>query len=371
MLEVSRHTRLNGTNTSLTLFPSATWSRPRHPRETRKTSYCSQNSNLQFIERDCTESTSDWTVNRNALPPRQVHLEMGAYAVQQNRRLQDLVPSFPNPLHLVLWARAATGSSSIFELTREVREKWERRENTKMGIAGTRFFVSVAMWFISLRNLNIISPLMKLVCLKNICVILYLFIFVLSSLLSLFMLLILLFIWLTTTAATKKILLNNLPHVRESGIRNPANFCCWDPESRGLESGIHNGLNPESTMVWNPESTMVWNLESTMVWIWNPLWYGIRNPESRKLESGIQRPWSGIQDLHGFSYMGRNNYVKVRSPWKVCQSFPRSLASICKLTLLECCKLNIKLEQIKIIISISISIISSISISIISILKNQ
>ena len=22
------------------------------------------------------------------------------------------------------------------------------------------------------------------------------------------------------------------PHVRESGIRNPANFCCWNPESR-------------------------------------------------------------------------------------------------------------------------------------------
>ena len=40
-------------------------------------------------------------------------------------------------------------------------------------------------------------------------------------------------------------------------------------------------------MVWNPESTMVWN------------------PESRKLESGIQRPVSGIQDLYGFSYMGR------------------------------------------------------------------
>ena len=42
-------------------------------------------------------------------------------------------------------------------------------------------------------------------------------------------------------------------HVRESGIRNPANFC---------------SRNPESTMVWNPESTLVWN------------------PESRRLESG-------------------------------------------------------------------------------------
>ena len=45
------------------------------------------------------------------------------------------------------------------------------------------------------------------------------------------------------------------PHVRESGIRNPANFCCWNPESRDW--------NPESTMVWNPESTtLVWNLKS-------------------------------------------------------------------------------------------------------------
>ena len=28
------------------------------------------------------------------------------------------------------------------------------------------------------------------------------------------------------------------------------------------------------------------------------------NPESKGLESGIQRPGSGIQDLHGFSFMG-------------------------------------------------------------------
>ena len=76
------------------------------------------------------------------------------------------------------------------------------------------------------------------------------------------------------------------PHVRESGIRNPANFCCWNPESRGLESGIHN----------------VWNLESTMVSI----------PESRKLEPGIQRPGSGIQDLHGFSYIGRKEDLAVK-----------------------------------------------------------
>ena len=55
------------------------------------------------------------------------------------------------------------------------------------------------------------------------------------------------------------------PHVRESGIQQI------------FAVGIRN---PEG---WNPESTMVWNLESTMVWI----------------------PESGIQALHGFSYMGR------------------------------------------------------------------
>ena len=67
------------------------------------------------------------------------------------------------------------------------------------------------------------------------------------------------------------------PHVRESGIRNPANFCCW---------------NPESTMVWNPEST-------ALVW----------NPESRRLESGIQKvgiqnPDAGIRNLDArFNYL--------------------------------------------------------------------
>ena len=70
-----------------------------------------------------------------------------------------------------------------------------------------------------------------------------------------------------------------------------------------LESGIQNpeDWNPESTMAWNPESTMVWNPESTMLWI----------PESRKLESRIQKPGSRMQDLHGFSYMGRNVYTLV------------------------------------------------------------
>ena len=43
------------------------------------------------------------------------------------------------------------------------------------------------------------------------------------------------------------------PYVTESGIRNPANFLCWNPESSGLESKLI--WNPESTKVWNPKST--------------------------------------------------------------------------------------------------------------------
>ena len=42
-------------------------------------------------------------------------------------------------------------------------------------------------------------------------------------------------------------------------------------------------------MVWNPES---------IAFVWNP--------ESRRLVSGIQMLGSGIQDLRGFSYMGRS-----------------------------------------------------------------
>ena len=54
-------------------------------------------------------------------------------------------------------------------------------------------------------------------------------------------------------------------HVRESGIRNPANICCW---------------NQKSTMVWNQGS-------------------------------GIRKLGSGIQDLHEFSYMGRRVSVGI------------------------------------------------------------
>jgi len=63
------------------------------------------------------------------------------------------------------------------------------------------------------------------------------------------------------------------PHVRESGFRNPANFCLWNPESWALESGIqlkdsgiHQRLesgtqfpltkNPKFSS-WNPESKTV------------------------------------------------------------------------------------------------------------------
>ena len=82
----------------------------------------------------------------------------------------------------------------------------------------------------------------------------------------------------------------NSPHVKESGFRNPRNFCIWNPESWKfllLESGIlglgirntgvgirnpTNNSNPESNSTeidlessnWNPESTG-WNPESKSV----------------------------------------------------------------------------------------------------------
>ena len=77
-------------------------------------------------------------------------------------------------------------------------------------------------------------------------------------------------------------------HVRESRIQQFFAVRIRNPKD----------WNPESTMVWNPESTIVWNPESIMVSI---LKY-------RKLESGIQRPGSGIQDLRGLSYMGRKGW---------------------------------------------------------------
>ena len=68
------------------------------------------------------------------------------------------------------------------------------------------------------------------------------------------------------------------PHVRESGIRNPANFCCWNPESRGLESGIHNGL----------ESGIHYGMDSE-----------IQKVEIRNPEAGIRNPGPSWILLHG------------------------------------------------------------------------
>ena len=66
------------------------------------------------------------------------------------------------------------------------------------------------------------------------------------------------------------------PHVRQSGIRNPANFCCWNPESRELDSGIHNGL----------ESGIHYGMDS-----------GIQKVGIRKV--GIRNPGPSWMLLHG------------------------------------------------------------------------
>ena len=81
---------------------------------------------------------------------------------------------------------------------------------------------------------------------------------------------------------------SSLPHIRESGIQQF--FCCWNLESRGLESGIHNGL--ESGIHYGMESRIHYGMDS-----------GIQ-------KAGIQRPGSGIQDLRGFSYMGQSSCVQ-------------------------------------------------------------
>ena len=78
------------------------------------------------------------------------------------------------------------------------------------------------------------------------------------------------------------LLREKLPHVKESGFRNPGNFCIWNSESCKfllVESGIlglgirNTGVgirNPSSTekdlesSKWNPEST-AWNPESKSV----------------------------------------------------------------------------------------------------------
>ena len=85
-------------------------------------------------------------------------------------------------------------------------------------------------------------------------------------------------LWLRISVST--LFMNESPHVKESGFRNPGNFCNWNPESWALESGIQvyesripitiRIRNPSSTEKdlessnWNPEST-AWNPESKSV----------------------------------------------------------------------------------------------------------
>ena len=60
---------------------------------------------------------------------------------------------------------------------------------------------------------------------------------------------------------------HSAPHVREPGIRNPANFCYW---------------NPESTLVWNPDSRR--------------LEYGIQRVEIHNPDAGIRNLETGIRN---------------------------------------------------------------------------
>ena len=47
------------------------------------------------------------------------------------------------------------------------------------------------------------------------------------------------------------------PHIRESGLRNPIDFCSWNPESKlQWQSQESSTWNPKST-AWNPESKTV------------------------------------------------------------------------------------------------------------------
>ena len=140
------------------------------------------------------------------------------------------------------------------------------------------------------------------------------------------------------------------PHVRESGIqqffavgiRNPEDC----PESGihyGLESGIHKNLDFSYASLLFHSATGIWQRIIMHVLTMKKIWaackrhevmvklvkyslyildfpwrnlesrtlesgiqkVGIRNPRGWNPESGIQRLGNGIQDLHGFSYMGR------------------------------------------------------------------
>ena len=89
------------------------------------------------------------------------------------------------------------------------------------------------------------------------------------------------------------------PHIRESGFRNPGNFCMWNPEYWEffhVESGILENFacgfrNLGNFRLCNPES---WALESGIQLQESgiPLTIGIRNPRSteKDVESSTWNP---------------------------------------------------------------------------------
>ena len=93
------------------------------------------------------------------------------------------------------------------------------------------------------------------------------------------------------------------PHVRESGIRNPAIFFLLESGIQKLESGIHNGLESGITaLVWNPESR---RLESEIQRV------GIQNPDAGiwNLEAGIRKPRTFVDSLT-WGETCCHNYIK-------------------------------------------------------------
>ena len=103
-------------------------------------------------------------------------------------------------------------------------------------------------------------------------------------------------------------------------------LCCWNPESRGLESGIHNGL--ESGTHYGMDSGKHYGINSEIqkVGIRNPepswiLLHGA-NPESRGLESGIQNGlesgirnplWYGIRNSESWNPESRDRDPESRT----------------------------------------------------------
>ena len=71
-------------------------------------------------------------------------------------------------------------------------------------------------------------------------------------------------------------------------IRNPRNFCLWNPESWALESSRNRAC-------WSRNATSDWSSESK--WHWQRI--GIHYPES-----GIHGVESRIHNCLGFPYMG-------------------------------------------------------------------